>query len=64
MKIKQGDSFLCIKDFVMNEGNIAYTKGKEYKSQLSMCITDNGHDPYHKMESVEDFNEYFTKQNK
>lgn len=60
-KIEKGDCFKCIKTFRMESGEKAYTKGKDYCSEVSHCITDNEVDLYHNMEfeSIEDFFEYF-----
>ena len=40
MKIEKGNKFLCIKDVVMSDGDIAYKKGEVYRSERDGCITD------------------------
>ena len=58
-KIKKGDRFLCLEDYVMDDERIAYSKGKIYKSDLDGRITDNEFDVLHEMEGQNDFFEYF-----
>ena len=58
-KIKKGDRFLCLEDYVMDDERIAYSKGKIYKSDLDGRITDNEFDVHHEMECQNDFFEYF-----
>ena len=58
-KIKEGDEFLCIKDYVMDSGAIAYRKGFHYKSEMYGCITNNDDDISHDMTNQDDFFEYF-----
>ena len=58
-KIKKGDRFLCLEDYVMDDERIAYSKGKIYKSDLDGRITDNEFDVQHEMEGENDFFEYF-----
>jgi hypothetical protein len=60
-RIKQGDKFLCIKDFVMKGGQVAYTKGKVYLSEMRDALTDNEDDTLHDMSELEDFFEYFER---
>jgi hypothetical protein len=60
-RIKQGDKFLCIKDFVMDDEKIAYTKGMVYPSEMRNCITDNQDDTLHDMSELEDFFEHFER---
>jgi len=57
--IEKGDSFKCIKTFKMESGEKAYTRGREYFSEVNGCITDNEPDVYHNMNGVEDFFKYF-----
>lgn len=40
VKIRKGDKFLCIADYEMYSGDIAYISGKVYISELDGCITD------------------------
>lgn len=58
-KIKVGDVYLCLKDYIMDDGSIEYTKGKKYLSESKGCITDNGMDTRHSMKEQNDFFEYF-----
>jgi hypothetical protein len=57
--IKKGDVFECLKDYVMDSEEVAYTKGKEYTSHKNGCITDNETDFNHDMQGLEDFFEHF-----
>lgn len=58
-KIKKGDKFLCLEDYVMEEGEIAYTKDVIYLSELDDKITDNQLDVDHGMYGQDDFFTYF-----
>jgi hypothetical protein len=58
-KIKKGDMFLCLEDYIMDDDRIAYTKGKVYKSELDNRITDDYFDVMHEMQGQVDFFEYF-----
>ena len=58
-KIKNGDRFLCLEDYEMDDERIAYTKGKIYLSEIDGRITDNELDTLHEMEGQNDFFEYF-----
>ncbi len=58
-KIEEGDVFLCLKDYVMNSEEVAYTKGMNYTSHKNGCITDNETDFNHDMHGQEDFFEHF-----
>ena len=58
-KIKKGDKFLCLENYEMHDGRIAYTKGKIYQSDLDGRITNNEPDVQHQMENQNDFFEYF-----
>ena len=58
-KIKKGDKFLCLEDYIMDDDIVAYTKGKVYKSELDNRITDNDNDISHRMQGEVDFFEYF-----
>lgn len=58
--IEKGDVFLCIKDFVMDDGDIAYKSGKTYKSEKHNCITDESRHYNHVMSDIPDFFDYFT----
>ena len=58
-KIKKGDKFLCLEDYIMDDDRVAYTQGKVYKSELDNSITDNDFDIMHEMQGQDDFFEYF-----
>lgn len=58
-RIEKGDRFKCIRTFGMEDGEVAYSRGKEYLSEVSSNITDNQHDTYHNMDSTEDFFKHF-----
>ena len=58
-KIKKGDRFICLEDYIMDDDRIAYTKGKVYKSELDNRITDDDFDIQHEMQGQIDFFEYF-----
>ena len=45
--------------FIYNDGRIAYSKGKEYLSELDGRITDNENDTRHDMTVQDDFFDYF-----
>lgn len=46
-KICKCDKFECIQDVVMDDGSVAYRKGKVYNSERDGCITDDEHDTNH-----------------
>jgi hypothetical protein len=56
--IKKGQKFKCIKDYVMNSGQIAYKAGKNYKSDFNGCLTDE-QSKKHGMSLSTDFYEHF-----
>ena len=58
-KIRKGDKFLCLEDYIMDDDRVAYTQGKVYKSELDNRITDNDFDIMHEMQGQHDFFEYF-----
>lgn len=47
MKIKKGQKFRCIQTVVMEDGEVAYIKGKIYKSEVGGCITNMQSEIYH-----------------
>lgn len=59
--IKKGDKFLCIKDFVMDIGDTAYTKGKEYISEYDECVTNNDGNTRHFHTEEGDLYKYLIK---
>jgi hypothetical protein len=59
-KIKKGDRFLCLENYIMNDDRVAYTKGKTYLSDLDNRITDDKFDVMHEMNGQDDFFEYFS----
>jgi len=58
-KIQKGDKFKCIKTFKMECGEVAYTKGKEYISEVKGSIKDNQNFIRHEMNDVDNFFEHF-----
>jgi hypothetical protein len=58
-KIKKGDRFLCLENYVMDDDRVSYTKGLVYLSELDNRITDDEFDVMHEMNGQEDFFEYF-----
>jgi len=63
MNINKGDTFLCIKDFYMNDDTLTFKKGKFYVSQRNNCITNNYGNKGHIMNQFEPFSEYFINVN-
>ena len=60
MNINKGDKFLCVRDFIMSDGTVAYERGKIYTSDESSCITDEQGDISHVMGNIiADLNLYF-----
>ena len=58
-KIKKGDRFICLENYIMDDERTAYTKDKMYFSELDGRITDDEFDVMHEMEGQNDFFEYF-----
>ncbi len=58
-KIKKGDKFLCLENYIMDDGRTTYTKGNVYVSSLDNSITDDEFDVMHEMDGQDDFFEYF-----
>ena len=62
MEINLNDEFVCIKDYIMDSGETAYTKGFIYKSEKKGCITDNQKSIGHLMIGVDsEFELHFVK---
>lgn len=53
-KIRKGDMFECIEHVVMEDGSVAYIKGKTYVSEKDGCITDGNHDEEHEWNKIEE----------
>ena len=53
-KIRKGDMFECIEHVVMDDGVVAYRKGKAYASEIDGCITDEQHNENHEWNVQED----------
>jgi len=57
--IKKGDKFLCKKDYIMHDGELAYRKGCVYEApednQLNSLFVTN-----HKMDLDDEFYQHFT----
>lgn len=62
MEIKAGQKFRCIKDVVMDNGDVEYREGCIYTSAIDGCITDDsgdaGHMWYDDIETWEHFELY------
>jgi hypothetical protein len=58
-KIKKGEKYLCLKDYVMQNGRLAYTKGKSYQSENDLCLTNNQFNKCHQMYLSDEFYEHF-----
>ena len=62
MEINVNEEFVCIKNYIMDNGEIAYTKGFIYKSEKKGCITDNQKSISHFMIGVDsEFDLHFVK---
>lgn len=57
--LKKRQRFMCIKNYIMDDGEIAYYEGVEYISEKTGCLTDNQNDRFHKMDLNDKFNEHF-----
>jgi hypothetical protein len=57
--IKKGQKFKCVKDYVMRGGEIAYKAGKNYKSEIDYCLTDEQEIKGHRMSLSTNFYEHF-----
>lgn len=55
-QIRKGDVFECIQHVVMEDGSVAYVKGKKYASEIDDCITDESHEDTHYWNVIEDSN--------
>jgi hypothetical protein len=59
LEIKNGNIYVCIKNYKMENGEIAYTKGKKYFSKVDGYLTDNSIDVFHKMNINSKFAKHF-----
>jgi hypothetical protein len=67
IRIKKGEMYRCLKDFVMDDGSISYYKGRLYKSEKDDCLTDEQGFVEHWITDIDHsddeypfvFNEYF-----
>ena len=56
MEIKKGHTYLCFAEVVMDDGDIAYKKGRKYQSEHDECITDEqGYKDHRWEDDVEDY---------
>ena len=46
-QIRKGDVFECIQHVILDDGSVAYIKGKAYASERDGCITSEEHDECH-----------------
>ena len=53
-QIRKGDVFECIQHVFMDDGSVAYRKGKAYASEKDGCITDEKHEESHYWNIQED----------
>lgn len=53
-QIHKGDVFECIEHVVMDDGEVAYRKGKAYASEKDGCITNEQHNENHGWNIQED----------
>lgn len=58
--IKKGQKYLCTKDYIMEEGSIAYKAGEVYKSSGKNTLPSL-FDNTHTMFRDEDFNQHFKR---
>lgn len=58
-KINKGDKFLCVKDFFMKDGSLAFKEGRIYVSTKNNCITNNWNNPDHYMDKCDEFSDHF-----
>jgi hypothetical protein len=63
MKIKKGDSFVCIKNVVMNNDckDIYYRKGYVYNSEINGYITNDKLNKGHGWSKSTEAKKYFVK---
>lgn len=59
MEIKKGQKFRCIKDVVMDSGEVDYVAGRVYQSDGDNCITDEEGIQYHRWSSDTHPEEHF-----
>ena len=59
---KVGDRFKCNRDFIMNEGWVAFTSGMTYLCEVDGCLTDNQGYYMHGM-GEDNIKLYFTRVN-
>lgn len=58
--IKKGQEYLCTKDYLMEDGDLAYKKGDVYKSDADYNLPSIVH-KHHTMYRDEEFKDYFKK---
>jgi hypothetical protein len=58
-RIEKGDRFLCLKNFVMTNGQVAYIEGKIYTSDRDGYLPDESPEILHQMDGVKEFFDYF-----
>lgn len=59
-QIIKGEKYICLKDWVMEDGWTAFIKGKVYNSHQNGCLI-NRNEEVHKMYGQDDFLEHFEK---
>jgi hypothetical protein len=60
---KKGQRFLCLKDYIMDDGSIAYKRGQIYEASGKNTLPSI-FDSTHWMDRSGDFDEHFEKQKK
>ena len=58
-KIKKGQEFKCIKDYVMRSGEIRFKAGKIYQSDVDGCLTNELSNKNHYIDLNDEFYEHF-----
>ena len=61
MKIKKGNSFVCIKRVVMDNNDVSYKKGFIYHSESNNCITNITHNVDHRWTKSAEIKNHFVK---
>ena len=60
-EIEEGDSFLCIQDFIMQDKRLAFKTGVIYTSKRDRCLTNQWGEDNHFMDQFNEFTDYFRK---
>ena len=60
-KLEKGEKYECIEDYVMDDGSIAYKKGKVYEMVSGFNLKDEQGNEHHGMGDERDFYFFFKK---